>query len=466
MLGLLVAGILISIRLFAQDLTTNGMHTIIRDGYTVNWSNSHLELRTNDNSTPWMTFHRAGYSWRALGFDGSDFIDNYSNKFLLSSNFNSFAPTLTGIGASGNWNINAVTATNATQWNGYPGALSTFSSGADLTGLIGIHPNGTAYRFDAPNVKYFLGIPSGGETLQSVTDRANTTTNFLTIGSASLGHINIRPGGSTSAGYVEFYKSNGTKRLGYIGYNNENVEYSAEEGSHIFTNGNVGIGTTSPTNKLEVNGDGFVSGYLTSSRSANEGGGLWINNPSKTGTNANRWAIYNMTGAYGNGLNFWKYGDNGNTGPQLQLMDNGVNNFNGNLTINGHQVWHAGIFNPANYFPFTGGNIVGDVAIGTTAAQKDLAVNGNIKTRKVKVTQTDWADYVFDSSYQLTPLHAVEKFIQQNKHLPEVPSAAAIKKDGIDLGDNQAVLLKKIEELTLYIIEQDKRIKKLEEERR
>jgi D-ribose pyranose/furanose isomerase RbsD len=61
-------------------------------------------------------------------------------------------------------------------------------------------------------------------------------------------------------------------------------------------------------------------------------------------------------------------------------------------------------------------------------------------------------------------LHQVEKYIQQNKHLPDVPSAAEVKKEGIDLGDNQAVLLKKIEELTLYIIEQHKELKSLAQE--
>jgi hypothetical protein len=103
-------------------------------------------------------------------------------------------------------------------------------------------------------------------------------------------------------------------------------------------------------------------------------------------------------------------------------------------------------------------NISGNVDIGSTAAQKVLNVNGSIKTRKVKVTQTEWADYVFDSSYQLAPLRQVEKFIQANKHLPEVPSAAEVKKEGLDLGENQAMLLKKIEELTLYIIQQSKEI--------
>ena len=100
----------------------------------------------------------------------------------------------------------------------------------------------------------------------------------------------------------------------------------------------------------------------------------------------------------------------------------------------------------------------GYVGIGTANPQSELAVKGAITTMSIKVTRTGWADYVFDSAYQLPSLSHVETFIKANKHLPEVPSAAEVKKDGLDLGDNQAVLLKKIEELTLYIIQQNKQI--------
>lgn len=127
-----------------------------------------------------------------------------------------------------------------------------------------------------------------------------------------------------------------------------------------------------------------------------------------------------------------------------------------------NEVWSSANFNPANYLPLTGGTITGKVFIGATTAQRDLDVNGNIKTRKIKVTQTDWPDYVFDSAYRLASIKQVEKYIQQNKHLPDVPSAAEVQRDGVDLGNNQTVLLKKIEELTLYIIEQNKRMEMLE----
>jgi hypothetical protein len=109
---------------------------------------------------------------------------------------------------------------------------------------------------------------------------------------------------------------------------------------------------------------------------------------------------------------------------------------------------------------FNGGN----VAIGTIDPQGyKLAVNGSaiFTSVKVKLFNT-WADYVFKKEYNLIPLSDVEAFIQQNKHLPGVPAAAQVEKEGLDLGETQVTLLKKIEELTLYIIEQNKRIEKLE----
>ncbi|WP_343305596.1 hypothetical protein AAHN97_00340 [Chitinophaga niabensis] len=105
----------------------------------------------------------------------------------------------------------------------------------------------------------------------------------------------------------------------------------------------------------------------------------------------------------------------------------------------------------------TGG---GNVGIGTSYPQEKLSVNGTIQARKVKVTISPaaWPDFVFAPTYQLPSLMQLESFIQKNKHLPEIPSAKEVSEKGIDLGDNQAKLLQKIEELTLYMIEQNKQI--------
>lgn len=103
----------------------------------------------------------------------------------------------------------------------------------------------------------------------------------------------------------------------------------------------------------------------------------------------------------------------------------------------------------------------GSVGIGTTTTGSyKLAVEGKVGVRKLVVTQiSNWADYVFAPTYKLLPLQDLETYIKQYQHLPDVPSASEVAANGIELGDNQAVLLKKIEELTLYVIEQEKQRK-------
>ncbi|AEV99279.1 hypothetical protein A4D02_32275 [Niastella koreensis] len=99
------------------------------------------------------------------------------------------------------------------------------------------------------------------------------------------------------------------------------------------------------------------------------------------------------------------------------------------------------------------------------AMNSDLAVNGTVSAQKMLISQTGrWPDYVFSKKYQLPSLAEVEKFINQNNHLPGIPSAAEVEKKGIDVANNQAGLLKKIEELTLYAIEQEKKLQKQSEE--
>ncbi|MBO9731711.1 MAG: hypothetical protein J7623_23930 [Chitinophaga sp.] len=105
------------------------------------------------------------------------------------------------------------------------------------------------------------------------------------------------------------------------------------------------------------------------------------------------------------------------------------------------------------------------IAPGNTAVnpQTALSVNGLITARQVKVTQTGWADYIFHKDYQLPTLAEVEKYVNTHQHLEGIPSAAEVEKDGVDVGEMNKKLLAKIEELTLYLIEQNKKIAALEE---
>jgi hypothetical protein len=108
----------------------------------------------------------------------------------------------------------------------------------------------------------------------------------------------------------------------------------------------------------------------------------------------------------------------------------------------------------------------GHVSIGTSNANNySLAVNGPaIFTKVVVKAFSNWPDYVFRPEYRLPSLDSVSNYIQSNHHLPDVPSADSVAKSGIDLGNNQAVLLKKIEELTLYVIQQQRELEEVKAE--
>ena len=97
-------------------------------------------------------------------------------------------------------------------------------------------------------------------------------------------------------------------------------------------------------------------------------------------------------------------------------------------------------------------SVTGNVGIGTTNPTQKLSVAGTIRAKEV-IVDTGWSDYVFDDSYRLVPLSEVESHIKANKHLPGIPSAAEVAEHGVSMGDMQSRLLAKVEELTLHLIE-------------
>ncbi|MDQ0638322.1 hypothetical protein QF042_001887 [Pedobacter sp. W3I1] len=102
----------------------------------------------------------------------------------------------------------------------------------------------------------------------------------------------------------------------------------------------------------------------------------------------------------------------------------------------------------------------GKVGIGTEVfGTERLAVNGNIRAREIKVEATGWPDYVFQKDYKISSLADLDRYIKLNKHLPGIPDAQEVKENGIELGEMNKLLLQKIEELTLHLIEKDKTIK-------
>lgn len=145
--------------------------------------------------------------------------------------------------------------------------------------------------------------------------------------------------------------------------------------------------------------------------------------------------------------------------------------YNEFVGIRGLNFWKpSGSNNFGNYYLFLADN--GKVSIGldpnnpnTYSGDYKLYVAKGIMTEKVKVAlqnSSDWADYVFKSDYNLMPLDNLQDYIKQNGHLPNVPSADEVVENGIDMAKMDARLLEKIEELTLYILQQEQRIKSLE----
>ncbi len=108
----------------------------------------------------------------------------------------------------------------------------------------------------------------------------------------------------------------------------------------------------------------------------------------------------------------------------------------------------------------------GQVALGCQPnSNYRLAVDGVIGARKIKVTQETWADFVFKPEYKLRSLQEVELHIREHGYLPDVPSEKEVKENGVDMGEMDKKLLQKIEELTLYIIELNKKIEVLEKKK-
>jgi len=106
----------------------------------------------------------------------------------------------------------------------------------------------------------------------------------------------------------------------------------------------------------------------------------------------------------------------------------------------------------------------GRVGIGKKKPTDKLEVNGQIHAKSAKLDLKNWADYVFEDDYDLIRLREIEEYINTHGHLPEVPSTEEVQKNGIELGEMNVLLLKKIEELTLHLIEKEHQVEKLQKQ--
>ncbi len=186
---------------------------------------------------------------------------------------------------------------------------------------------------------------------------------------------------------------------------------------YISNAGKVGMGTSTPRSSLEVNGQIITSGAS----------GILVTDRSN---DAKAFEWYNLDGR----MRLYVSGYNNVDQDKFSIDQNGV--VAANRVIVG-----IGVINPNSGYN-----------------NYQLAVNGTIGAKKIIVTQTGWADYVFDSSYKLRSLPEVAAYIKTHKHLPDIPAAAKIEEEGLDMAATQKLMMQKIEELTLYIIEQNRQL--------
>lgn len=178
--------------------------------------------------------------------------------------------------------------------------------------------------------------------------------------------------------------------------------------------GNIGIGTTSPNGKLDIRLGGWNNFPRVTFNQTSNHPSIRLYRPTGTSNTAYPWWIEN----------------------------------NRNLSFKSS--------NPAN----VGSETVSDIM--TLSRNGNVTIYGKLEAKEIKVTLTPTADFVFEEDYNLPKLASIEKYIKKEKHLPEIASASEMKEKGVNIGDFQIQLLQKIEELTLYTIDQEKRLNSIE----
>ncbi|MEO9850957.1 MAG: hypothetical protein ABJH72_22360 [Reichenbachiella sp.] len=242
----------------------------------------------------------------------------------------------------------------------------------------------------------------------------------------------------------------------------------------VYKDGDVGVGTSSPGSKLHINSSSSRAIRFTRS-GANIFGyeiggstfGLYdfTNNQYKWRTGNGNMLLVEASGNVGVGT----------SDPDSKIHVNSLGSSIIRFTRSGANVFGYEIggstfglydYSSSEYKWRTGnGNVflvetTGSVGIGTTSmGTHKLAVEGTIGAREIKVEANGWSDFVFEKDYELLTLEEVEQHINENGHLPEIPSEADVTENGINLGEMDAKLLQKIEELTLYMINMNKQVK-------
>lgn len=274
--------------------------------------------------------------------------------------------------------------------NAYSGTGSLWV-GIELNGT----PAGEREQLDKETTSLMLSALASGNAEKSGSSDSQNADNDGAGSASQTASATQKGDDSSSKGSLTIiYKDAGAGSDGLVQYNNGGTQAGASNLYYDDINGFLGVGTTTPSRTLHVRSSGPYIGFERTGTYARQ---------YDFGFYFNSFAIVDVTAA---------------SATRLVVTD------------------------------------TGNVGIGTVSPCADclLAVNGKIRAKSV-VVDTGWSDFVFEDNYKLMPLQEVEKFIKDNRHLPEIPSEADVKKNGVSVGDISSKLLQKIEELTLYMIE-------------
>ena len=335
--------------------------------------------------------------------------------------------------------------------------------------------NGNSFVTTIPNTPYFgtntahpLHFAAGGRIAGYISNDLANENLFLGL-NAGRGRINNTPLGYSSSGTGVGNTGVGSNALQALTNGSDNIAvgiqaaYGNTDGTGNLAIGsqalrtnqsgmrNVAIGKTALYSLAGTNG---LPGVATGSDNLAFGSGAL--ETLVTGTFNT--AIGVEAGYYAKGSNSLYLG--GKAGPAASSTENNV------MYINNARTDSPLVFGDfsANYIAIGAVTPAERTAAFSMSGGYRLLVKGGVMTEKVKVALAstgDWSDYVFEPDYKRLSLEEVERFVKENKHLPNVPSAEEMVKGGLDVAKTDAKLLEKIEELTLYVIELNKEIQAL-----